>query len=699
MAVIGLAWQGFFIFTLVIVGTEIIRFLLAGYRKIDFYAYLLWVIPIFISVLGSKRNYYNISDPSVFLAILIPSFILFLTPIYLLSYKISIIVKHKSLFTLTVGVGILILVLVALTIFTSLSPRHMLVEIWERINFPFGQNRLTKFIGELKKETLLDWYIWPGSLFLGILGGALILIFRVAKNLGINAWITASVFEILVIGVIFSRVLSSSQDTSISNAIYIISVAGILIEILIISIWLSSKENLRFKIEQDAIFLLVYFIIMLLLARSAIRFKFFLAPIEVILGSLAIVWLLQRLVKKEQLDKVVYFLVGAMIIWEFFAIQDVLFLDFPQNTSFGLALALTLMFSIFVIDYKEIWIQIKQFRLSILKSVLIWGGLAVVLFVPTPLKLGMVSSYAEASSKIVMMQEPLVAKMLQALAWLREKTSPNSVVAASWEYGSWINLMSERATIVDEAQQIPYWIYMMSRHVMVGQTEREALAFLKAHEATHLLLTARDISLIPKVSYIGSDECLDRNISLPCFGPIVERVDSDGGTVAYRYRIPEIISTDDLQLKKSYEIVGIYLKLEEKNQDLAAATIELRYGEEIKRIPPEEIYFRGNLIRQQKENSLPCTILINAETHDPWSWSIIYLSKAARSSLAIQLYLLDKKSEFFTPVYPPASSKQPNYYARIWKISYPKGLAVDQEYLQMKFADPKLIKAWKEIKR
>ena len=106
-----------------------------------------------------------------------------------------------------------------------------------------------------------------------------------------------------------------------------------------------------------------------------------------------------------------------------------------------------------------------------------------------------------------------------ALDWMKTtlgKQDP-SVVAASWEYGSLLNVLGGVKTIIDQDHFIPYWIHLYCRHVFAAQSEHEALAFLKTHHATHLMLIEKDmLENTGTYSYVGSNDNFDR------FGNIVE---------------------------------------------------------------------------------------------------------------------------------------------------------------------------------
>ena len=80
-------------------------------------------------------------------------------------------------------------------------------------------------------------------------------------------------------------------------------------------------------------------------------------------------------------------------------------------------------------------------------------------------------------------------QMITAFRWMKAELRQPAVVAAHWRYGSQLNVFAGVKTIMDQDQHIPHWIYLYNQHVHGATTAREALEFLKTHDATHLMLT------------------------------------------------------------------------------------------------------------------------------------------------------------------------------------------------------------------
>lgn len=87
--------------------------------------------------------------------------------------------------------------------------------------------------------------------------------------------------------------------------------------------------------------------------------------------------------------------------------------------------------------------------------------------------------------------------LAQAFAWMKNNLSPTTVVAADWNHGNQLNVLAGVKTIVDQDHYMPHRIELYRQHVNFAETEHEALAFLKSHAATHLMLTGKETATAP----------------------------------------------------------------------------------------------------------------------------------------------------------------------------------------------------------
>jgi len=96
------------------------------------------------------------------------------------------------------------------------------------------------------------------------------------------------------------------------------------------------------------------------------------------------------------------------------------------------------------------------------------------------------------------------------MEWVRATTPTDAVFAHWWDYGYWVQSIGERATVTDGGNSIVYWNYLVGRHVLTGDNQKDSLEFLYTHEATHLLIDSSDIGKYGAYSQIGSDRDLDK---------------------------------------------------------------------------------------------------------------------------------------------------------------------------------------------
>ncbi len=87
--------------------------------------------------------------------------------------------------------------------------------------------------------------------------------------------------------------------------------------------------------------------------------------------------------------------------------------------------------------------------------------------------------------------------LAQAFDWIKGNLPSSAVVAAHWNHGSQLNVLAGVKTIVDQDHYIPHWIDLYQQHVNFAKTEREALEFLRSHNATHLMLTGKETATAP----------------------------------------------------------------------------------------------------------------------------------------------------------------------------------------------------------
>ena len=723
MALIGLTWEGVGLLIAVIVGVEIVQFATKPTTKQEFYSYLLWILPIWVGLIFFTQTYwYRLFQPFSLLAFGAPTSLFFLMFASLIirrfpSLREKLTFKDRYPLGLSLifwgGIGVILTVTV-LSIHTK-SVLSVLGSLWNNFLSPFERTRLTAAIAELQIQGTVGWIAWPGIFFAFTVAGVFLFARRLAECLQLNVWLSVALFELLLAGTILTRLLSGhflGEDTTLTNTIYVLSILVFLVGMGAIYLAAYQKrekpeKEKNQKIDFDSLFLLSWFFLMLFCARGATRFEFFLVPVAIAVGSYALIVFFQWLVTGRTFDRWMWILFSILIAWEFFAVRNsfhslgVFTESLIDNAKFGLVIIIGLTILLLGVGVFEILKNISEKRLSrlILLPIL---TLCLAFIVGSPFTV--LRGYAATSADRAQQPSFLDSSMRQAFNWMEENLPQKAVIAASWDYGSFLNLHANRATIIDE-EQISYWVHLMNRHVMLGQTEEEALEFLKTHNATHLLITQRDIKLTSTLSKLGSDENFDRRCAIVHFGRHVENILIDpSGESCYRYLIPGSKATIDEPLQwegaiyppGDWQVSSIYLQVDRENQSLPklkAALVEVEAGKQILRLRPEAISINGQWIHQEG-SVLPCTLVIHASSNNPSDWGVLYLSQRARQSLMIRLYLFNESSEFFKPIYPPTNGSSTNYEARLWEISYPPDVQPNPKYLLTQFPDPKLYRSW-----
>ena len=513
----------------------------------------------------------------------------------------------------------------------------------------------------------------------------------------------------------FVSIKDSSYESPLMIALYASSLIVFVIGMTGIYLWSYYKQR-RTPSESSPdvgdLFLLVSFCILLFISRGAMRFEFFFAPVAMALGCYAVVQVLSAL---EVPTRGYIGIVATLLIFEFYAVgKQVVGLSTPESyydSSIMLLLPLIASVGVAIIAIRRAFGRLDKTRIPHFSIVTMLVFLLLLMggFAPFPWLGGYAAlSYAKASE----VRPTINPSTSRALGWLKRDTPQSSVVAAWWDYGSFINLLSNRATITDE-EQLSYWVHLMAREVLFAETDLQALRFLKAHGATHLLITERELRNFEGISKLASAQELDRYsflVQCPTAREIIQS--RQGGTIfAYapktigKFMNEPLSITGETYPAGTWKINKVYLKLEGPNgntDELLGILIEIQIEDKTIRLKPEQFYYKGMTYQQAGADVFPCTLLISAHTDNPLDWEIFCLPPRVRNTLMVRLYLLNQASDYFRPVYPTEiAAKQrdlevSDFSTRIWEVHYPTNLSTDPKYLQTDFPDAELRRLWKK---
>ncbi|MAG78975.1 hypothetical protein CMI40_01215 [Candidatus Pacearchaeota archaeon] len=305
----------------------------------------------------------------------------------------------------------------------------------------------------------------------------------------------------------------------------------------------------------------------------------------------------------------------------------------------------------------------------------------------------------------------------KTMSWVRENTTESAVFAHWWDYGYWVQTIGERSTILDGGNAIGYWNHLLGRHVLTGDDESKSLEFLYAHNGTHLLIDSTEIGKYTAYSSIGSDEDYDRFSWISTFLIDEKQTQETKNETIYVYTGGTATDEDIIWEENGKEIFlperragigAIILKRNQNGEIIQPEAIFVDNGRQY-RIPLKYAYFNGELhvfnegldagvFLFPKLDPLP-----NGRANINEVGAAMYLSRRTVHSQLANLYLFNQETDYFNLVHTEDSLVVENlkqqgmnvgeflYYQgfqgpiKIWEISYPSDMELNQEYLKTDF--------------
>ena len=259
----------------------------------------------------------------------------------------------------------------------------------------------------------------------------------------------------------------------------------------------------------------------------------------------------------------------------------------------------------------------------------------------------------------------------EVFKWMHDTLPKESVIAANWDHGTQLNILGSVNTVVDSDHFIPHWIHLYYRHVFSAQDAREALAFLKTHNATHLMLTERGVlSRSQKYSSMGSDENSDRQFELYQ----LTRTETPIGT-PYRMR-PRGRGAllDFIEIARtSPDTLSITAHFKDENE----AVTEGELGEILVRdVTVERTVSTPNSQISVDIEDGGLVLDFDSETRLNRAY---YIPPLGWNSLTVKLFLRGEHTDIFVPVYPTDDATAKDI--KVWEIRYPPDIETDEKYL------------------
>lgn len=520
----------------------------------------------------------------------------------------------------------------------------------------FSYSRWALTVAENKTPFVIDWMSQFGKLYVWLfIVGSVLLFYDAVKELKRAKELTG-VYTFFILGYIFSRYSPNSilNGASLLSRLWFYAAILVFIGVMGYSYFHAYRkkdpefEKIR-NINKRYAFVFTWFFLMILAAASAIRLLFEFSPITTILVS--------------------FLVVSAF---------DYLYSLKNQYLKFaGILLIIILLFSPF----------------SAAKGLI-------------------VSNYESSVAQSRSSGPGYYIQWQQAGDWAQKNTPENAVFAHWWDYGYWVQAGFDRATITDGGNFFGWWNYLMGRHVLTGQTEEEPLKFLKAHDATHILMVADEIGKYPAYSSIGSDQNYDRyswinTFSLDKENSVERRTETElmyqGGTVLDE----DLVIDGKVYPANQAGVAAVILRIRntEGGVELSQPSAAVVYQSQRVDLPVRCVFFNGKIIEFPDYKFDACFRLVpvffSPTQVDPFG-AALWLSPRVYHSRVGQMYLLDDESPYYKVVYDDADRTPLAIYqgrlvgpTKIWEIDYPKDVELTEEekeyYLRTDYPDASLM--------
>ncbi len=487
----------------------------------------------------------------------------------------------------------------------ALSYTLMQLETFASTTVPLSRNRLMRSIGELHSPHYRDWVLRYGNLFLV---GSIGLITAAVQLGGPHGMLFVLPTSLFILTTFFQDPLHRLLGTWHTYTLFF----GALAAVPLIGLTVAYRKRTQAKNEILTVAFATWFVLWLTLARDAVRYDFF---------------------------------VGIPIAY------------FSAHVLHSLSKTVTEKVRCSEYTTEKFRRSVPHARLRIGIALFIF---AVLLSWVPPGKHAERFHFATTHIRRTLPDNPHLKRTFE---WMKTQI-PSTVVAASWNDGSQLNVLGGVKTILDQDHYIQHWIHLYNRHVFCARSHQEALSFLKTHEATHLLLIANEIIYqANSYSNIGSDE--NGDIRWECT-PLHRQVPKE-----MKYRMVPDVHAD--------------IPLESVEFDMIENTLTvkavLKTGDTVD-IPAVVLINKGRVTTENK-NEHGGVLIIFDEYQQPTR--AYYVPAIGWDSLAVRLYFRGDLPDIFVPVYPPDRAAAAD--VKIWEIYYPPDIQTDVKYLKTGFPE------------
>ncbi|MYB93851.1 hypothetical protein F4167_16930 [Candidatus Poribacteria bacterium] len=655
----GLSWEGFGGFVLAIVAIELWRFLTTDTEE-HLSEYVLWVL-MFVPWLYLFCPAYHSGDgfsSHVTAFLLMPALVVLI--LRTLRYTLTRHPRFAVFLSEQVSARALSLLLCAVCLLIGLAYLALQRETFTQSIVPFSGASVMDTIGELHSPSDTYWYHrYGGVLFLA----SACLVVGAIRLWGKKAALLAGTLALFTAATFFRQYLYHVLSPGLCEYLFYGAVAFTPIAALGVAV----RRAEPVKHEQIYIAMAVWMLLWLGLARDAQRYDFFIGVPLAFFSAVTIQFITTRIGQHIKTSREVEKGKESIEIPISRAAQKTGRMKKRKHKRKRKNVDETVSHIGPLRFIPQTWVK-TGLTLACLTLLLFWeppGSSA---------RYGLtLRGYAtRITPKVVLPgRETTIANTCQ---WLHTRHAKNAIVAADWTHGNYLNVLGGVKTIIDADHYIMYWIDLYEEHVPAAQSEREALEFLKTHDATHLLLSEEDM-----LYTVSKHTHTHKQPKHPLYMvPLVRRAPT--GSPNPRM-VPAHKNTAITSVEIDFHHIPITVKARLKNKKTVKLPYIKHFGESKETVHDThthtpEVSTETEETRETENRNGGILHHFDAKTQQE---HIYYLSPDSWNSLAVKLFLRGEHSDAFVPVYPESGDAAA---VKIWEIHYPPDITENPKYLE-----------------
>jgi len=648
---LGATWGGVMFVFLIIAMFNLVEIFLGKFTNKDFFIYSSWYL---LTVIGSDIFIHSRYPLISFLnspILAITTFVFLVVLIYYLILKYNVFnLRHRfenkiPNQVVSIIITTIIGVMFAILFYGPIYFIDLLKQISVSMLSPFGESRWALTVAESRQPYLLDWIGDFGWIYFTLfIVGSILLFYELVKPIKERKYHLTALFSFMILGIIFSRYSSSGTLNGITN----------------ISKFLYFGSIIIFIVGLIYLYFNVY-------KKDKNIFKEMVSIDKK--NALLLIWLFVMLIASRGAIRLIFILAPITAI-------------------------LVAHFLFYITDYS------KNLKIQSYKWVTYIAVIIIFVFI--------FSGFAKSTIVQAKYIGPMYDQQWQmAESWVKENTKESDVFIHWWDYGYLVQTGFNRPTVTDGGNTIGVYNYYVGRHVLTGQSEGEALEFMKSHNVSYLLAVAEDIGKYSAYSSIGSDEEYDRFSWIPTFNLDPSKTQETRDSTIYLYTgggfgfDEDFVYNGQIFAKNSAGIGGFFIPIQknEKNINFGQPIAIVINNNQRYDLPlncvayGKETYKFDNYVIDGCLKIIP---YLQTPTEGVEFGSAIYLSPKVKRTMFSQLYILEKEFDNIKLAYTenfPIVVYQGRLTGplKIWKITYPDYIKVNKTFIKTDWPNPRVM--------